>query len=541
MKRIRHLLVTTAVLLGGTTAVHAATFNVANTDVAGLIAAIQQANVTPGLDTIILAANGNYTLTQVHNIFPADGQGANGLAPVRDDLRIIGNGSVVQRHPGAPVFRFFYVDQGSALELHNLTLHNGRTSEPSPNSSNGGAILAEGNLILSGCVFSSNVSTHGSGGAISTAGDLKVDASRFLKNSCDDAGGAIFRSGQRKAAISGSTFEDNSARLGGAIRWGGGASTISRSTFVANEAVSGGAVNTVAETLVISNSTFSSNVADGDQPSQNGLGGGVFGNLGSISIVHSTFIGNAAHAEGSVLGEGGNIYISFATLHLSNSLLAFSSAGGDCVLNVSSMPTNVNNLIRDGSCQPTFSGDPEVAALDNYGGPTETHALLVGSPARDAAATSSCTKTDQRGVTRPVGPACDIGAFEGVLPVRHRLSAITKPPLFIQPCDPLRDTLPGTITVIVLGDNRVDATALLPDSVTVGNARPGSALRSSIQDVDGDRDMDLMLEFAATDVYRGLSCQSTTSLAVDGLLTNGERFSGLLVVTPGIRRDAGQK
>jgi hypothetical protein len=56
--------------------------------------------------------------------------------------------------------------------------------------------------------------------------------------------------------------------------------------------------------------------------------------------------------------------------------------------------------------------------LANHGGPTKTLTLVPGSPAVDAVPTAQCTDvdghplaTDQRGVTRPQGPACDIGAF----------------------------------------------------------------------------------------------------------------------------------
>jgi hypothetical protein len=70
----------------------------------------------------------------------------------------------------------------------------------------------------------------------------------------------------------------------------------------------------------------------------------------------------------------------------------------------------------DGSCRLTAAGDrpgvdPQLRPLGDNGGDTMTHALLPGSPARDAAG-STCAATDQRGVARPDGPACDIGAFE---------------------------------------------------------------------------------------------------------------------------------
>ena len=55
--------------------------------------------------------------------------------------------------------------------------------------------------------------------------------------------------------------------------------------------------------------------------------------------------------------------------------------------------------------------DPLLGPLQNNGGPTETHALLPDSPAIDAGADTACPAADQRGVARPLGSACDIGAF----------------------------------------------------------------------------------------------------------------------------------
>ena len=52
-----------------------------------------------------------------------------------------------------------------------------------------------------------------------------------------------------------------------------------------------------------------------------------------------------------------------------------------------------------------------IPQLADNGGLTQTIALVPGSPAIDAGA-ATCVPTDQRGVTRPQGPACDIGAFE---------------------------------------------------------------------------------------------------------------------------------
>ena len=56
------------------------------------------------------------------------------------------------------------------------------------------------------------------------------------------------------------------------------------------------------------------------------------------------------------------------------------------------------------------NANPLLGALRNNGGQTDTQALGSGSPAIDAGL--GCPATDQRGVGRPLGPACDIGAFE---------------------------------------------------------------------------------------------------------------------------------
>ncbi|HEY6042160.1 MAG TPA: choice-of-anchor Q domain-containing protein, partial [Anaerolineae bacterium] len=60
--------------------------------------------------------------------------------------------------------------------------------------------------------------------------------------------------------------------------------------------------------------------------------------------------------------------------------------------------------------------DPKLAPLGHYGGPTKTMALLKGSPAIDAVLTGCPPPSvDQRGVSRPQGAHCDIGAFEAAL------------------------------------------------------------------------------------------------------------------------------
>ena len=81
------------------------------------------------------------------------------------------------------------------------------------------------------------------------------------------------------------------------------------------------------------------------------------------------------------------------------------------------MTSQGHNLDSDNTCNLSSVGDlpntdPLLGPLQDNGGPTETHALLPESPAIDAGDNAACPSTDQRGIIRPQGSACDIGAFE---------------------------------------------------------------------------------------------------------------------------------
>jgi hypothetical protein len=97
------------------------------------------------------------------------------------------------------------------------------------------------------------------------------------------------------------------------------------------------------------------------------------------------------------------------------------NSGGDCVNLLPLNPASANNLIEtagnacgltDGVNGNIIGADPTLGPLAGNGGATPTHALLPSSPAIDAGADASCPTTDQRGMPRPRGAHCDIGAFE---------------------------------------------------------------------------------------------------------------------------------
>jgi predicted outer membrane repeat protein len=148
-----------------------------------------------------------------------------------------------------------------------------------------------------------------------------------------------------------------------------------------------------------------------------GLGGGISAK-GDLTLVHCTVQGNSA--KGFVRGDrigtqaGGGIAVrGKSVLRMANNLIANNPKDGDCMLGTQvTRPRNVHNWIEDGSCSPSYSGDPALAPLGEHGGDAPTHALLPGSPALGILPADACTvAVDQRGASRP-DAGCTVGAFE---------------------------------------------------------------------------------------------------------------------------------
>ncbi len=111
------------------------------------------------------------------------------------------------------------------------------------------------------------------------------------------------------------------------------------------------------------------------------------------------------------------------TLTVTNTIIANSPAGGDC-MNIG-IVTGSHNLIQDtahacgltnGTDGNLIGFDPLLGPLANNGGSTLTLLPLLGSPAINAGDNASCPAFDQRGFPRPMDGICDIGAMEWALP-----------------------------------------------------------------------------------------------------------------------------
>jgi len=242
-----------------------------------------------------------------------------------------------------------------------------------------GQILIDKNLGIDASSLPCGIIIDGnaSGRIFETAASSTVffESLTLTNGLVDDTGGAIYVGNSCNLTLYHSTlsgnFAENSRRGGGD---GGGI-------------YNGG-------TLTVNNSTLSGNSADGSLFGLDGKGGGIY-NDGTLTLNNSTFSGNSAKRI------GGGIHNASGDLTLNNSIVAGNSSSSGSP-NIFGAITGSNNLT---------SGDPLLAPLGDYGGPTQTMPPLTDSPAIDMGGATTLTR-DQRGLPRIVGGGLDIGAYE---------------------------------------------------------------------------------------------------------------------------------
>lgn len=342
----------------------------------------------------------------------------------------------------------------------------------------GGGIESSGTLVLINTTITGNRADSartpfdhnkdwGNGGGIANRGVLRVINSRIFGNYASTDGGGVYNynNGPIVSTINNSTILNNTAcRGGGGIFIRKGDLALNNTTVSKNKVDNcvgytlgrtglGGGIKNFG-TLVLANSTVSGNTTPDD-------GGGIYSGVnatdaGMITLTNSTVSDNTSSGGngGGIEYDGSQATITFCTLYgntalngggisignnatnkpvqvtLRNSIVAGNNAtmGPEILGNLTS---GGYNLIQD----PTGTGftpniqqatDITVIQLSDLridpklsGKPTQTHALLKGSPAIDIIPLDACQingiTTDQRGVKRPQGSKCDIGAYEYIL------------------------------------------------------------------------------------------------------------------------------
>ncbi|MGD8758953.1 MAG: choice-of-anchor Q domain-containing protein [Anaerolineales bacterium] len=367
--------------------------------------------------------------------------GSTGLPPIQTEVIIHGAGAILRRSPASDAdpsaYRFFFIEDGGVLEVENLHLENGGWAgemDPCAHAQtacrSGGAVLVFGGqatfrsvefigngAYMGGAItigtaeveiehssFEANLAY--SGGALSTGTPaiVNIAGTTFYQNQASahptgSTGGAIWNNGS--ISIVGSSFTDNLATdYGGAIV-NKGVMTISESAITGNWGDGGGAVAVYGGGVTLSNTTVSGNMST---PVLYLVRmGALYVIEGGLSLEHCTVANNLGHAP--AITSLGDTYVG-----LENTIVA-NNDGGDCHFIRTTVETNAV-LDTDGSCQATLpSTDPMLGPLANNGGGTLTHALHPSSPAVDIAI-GDCPASDQRGVVRPYGDGCDLGAYE---------------------------------------------------------------------------------------------------------------------------------
>lgn len=331
-----------------------------------------------GADTIVLPGNTNLTLNSVNGFLYGTNNGPHGLPPIASQITIEGNGATISRQGSAPAFGLIAVRFSGALTLQNVTLNGG---------SSFGGLFSNGTVSIKNSTISGNT-----GGGVSSSGTLTIAASTISGNTTNYGGGGVSNYGGT-VAITNSTISGNTAMSSG-----------------------GGVNNTV----------------------------GFYGDVGRVTVSNSTISGNIANDGGGISNSQSCVYLPFfpcsdGTVTLSNSVIAGNQAGVAPEVENTSI-INVNNFNLFGSngnagvvgftpgptdMVPSVALAQILAPLANNGGPSQTHALVVGSPAVDAGNPNGCLdstgaplQNDQRGLPRSFDgngngrAVCDIGAFE---------------------------------------------------------------------------------------------------------------------------------
>ena len=430
---------------------------------------------SPGISSIVLALGSELPLTD--STITIDG-GATGVTVDGNNtsrvFSIAAGSAATFKHLTIQHGRVTSTEGAGINNLGNLTLDNCTVQDNNGHYYGGGIRSYKGTLTATNTTVSGNSAPAGAGMFIQY-GTANITGSHISGNSADLGGGIYQGDKPSTITISGSTLSGNTAtKNGGGIHAEHTGMTVSDSVISGNSAgiLGGGVVAyapiTISGTLfqnnfagpynyggcmggglatvgndgstgsTIANSTFVGNYIKTSATATRGFGGGIC-NSATITLKNVTMSGNSAPYSPPGGYGGGGIYnepsfgaSSQGLVYLSNTIITNSGTAGNCGGQVAHVTFGGSTLgtfdqggnIEDANtCGFTIAAsslpntNPQLGALQNNGGPTNTMLPLASSAAIDKGIDAVCSAApvnavDQRGVTRPQGPHCDSGAVE---------------------------------------------------------------------------------------------------------------------------------
>jgi filamentous hemagglutinin family protein len=312
---------------------------------------------------------------------------------ISKDLTVRGQGAANTIVSGNNQTRVLQVNAPFIVTLQDLTIANGNAVNGA-----GGGITNEGDLTINNSVIRNNVAEFSGGGINSNFGGgnafLRLNNTTVSNNSAQTNGGGI--STDSIVFINNSTISGNSSQNSGGGISSGNTLTITNSTISGNSAVFGGGI-TAELVVAVSNSTITNNSVVGEGSS----GGGILLSSGFLELTNNIIAGNIGP---DAVREIVRFNPEEDTVISSHNLFGFNGNSGMDA----SIPSATDIIPAVG-----ITLDRIITPLGNYGGPTQTHALVPGSPAINAGdpiPEVPNPTVDQRGAARDATP--DIGAFE---------------------------------------------------------------------------------------------------------------------------------